>query len=146
MKALISPNEVYSDNYGNTFGMRVAAVADEAFDVAAPLFWVDCSDDTCLTKMYSGGVFLDIIKPPVDAPVPVVSAFQARAALLQAGLLDDVETYMAQPETDPFVRLAWDKAQEFRRDSPTVNSLAAPLGLTTFQLDDLFRFAKTITA
>lgn len=146
MKALISPEEIYEDSYGNAFGMRVVAVADEAFEVAAPLFWVDCIDDSCLTKMYSGGVFLDIIKPPVATPVPVVSAFQARAALLQASLLDDVEAYMALPETDPFVKLAWDKAQEFRRDSPTVNSLAALLGLTDSQLDDLFRFANTITA
>lgn len=146
MKALISPEEIYEDSYGNAFGMRVAAVADEAFDVADPLFWVDCVDDSCLNKMYSGGVFLDIIKPPVVTPVPVVSAFQARAALLQASLLDDVEAYMTSPTTDPFVKLAWDKAQEFRRDSPTVNSLATLLGLTNSQLDDLFRFAKTITA
>lgn len=75
-----------------------------------------------------------------------VSRFQARAALLQAGLLGDIETYMADPATDPFVRIAWQDAQEFRRNSPTVLSLQPLLGLTDGQLDDLFRFAATIEA
>lgn len=84
--------------------------------------------------------------PVAVPPTTVVSAFQVRAALLQAGLLDGVEGYMALPGTDPFVKLAWDRAQDFRRDSPTVNPLADVLNLTASQLDDLFGFAKTITA
>ena len=75
-----------------------------------------------------------------------VSRFQARAALLQAGLLDDIEAYMADPATDPFVRIAWQDAQVFKRQSPTVLSLQPLLGLTDEQLDDLFRFAATIEA
>ena len=85
--------------------------------------------------------------PPQPTPVPTeVSRFQARAALLQAGLLDDIEAYMADPATDPFVRLAWQDAQVFKRNSPTVLSLQPLLGLTDGQLDDLFRFAATIVA
>lgn len=88
----------------------------------------------------------------VFSPLPVprivprsVSRFQARAALLQAGLLDDVESFMALPETDPIYRLAWQDAQEFRRDSVIVASLKSVLLLTDVQIDDLFVFAASIT-
>ena len=84
---------------------------------------------------------------PQPTPVPPeVSRFQARAALLQTGFLADVQAYMDDPATDPFVRIAWQDAQVFKRQSPTVLSLQPLLGLTDEQLDDLFRFAATISA
>lgn len=75
-----------------------------------------------------------------------VSRFQAKAALQLAGMFDQVEALMANPAADPLARLAWADAQEFRRMSPTVLAMAAPLGLTELQLDDLFRHALTIQA
>jgi hypothetical protein len=39
MKALISPNEPRETGY------RVAEVKLQEFEVAEPLFWVDCADD-----------------------------------------------------------------------------------------------------
>jgi hypothetical protein len=46
-KALISPNEKTNNpNNGNILGIRIAQVSDEAFEVALPLYWIDCSDDT----------------------------------------------------------------------------------------------------
>jgi hypothetical protein len=45
MKALISPNEVREQGY------RVAQVEQQEFEVALPLFWVDC-DDTIVTDKY----------------------------------------------------------------------------------------------
>jgi hypothetical protein len=74
----------------------------------------------------------------------VVSRFQAKAAILQADLLPAVEAALA--DADPIARLAWSEAVEFRRDSPTIISLCAAIGLTDEQLDDLFRVAKTIKA
>ena len=38
MKALISPIELRQQGY------RVADIAENAFEVAEPLFWVDCDD------------------------------------------------------------------------------------------------------
>lgn len=76
----------------------------------------------------------------------VVSRFQARAALHLAGLLDTVQALMDDPATDPIARLAWQDAQEFRRTSPTITTLAAALGLTDEQLDDLFTTAAGIDA
>ena len=44
-KALISPIEIITHDDGVQTAYRVAQVSDESFDVAAPFFWVDCSDD-----------------------------------------------------------------------------------------------------
>jgi hypothetical protein len=73
-----------------------------------------------------------------------VSRFQAKAALLGAGLLDQVNTALA--DADPVAQLAWAEAVEFRRTSPTILGLAATIGLTGEQLDDLFRAAAGIEA
>lgn len=76
----------------------------------------------------------------------IVSRFQARAALHLAGLLEAVETLMQSPDTPALARLAWQDAQEFRRTSPTVQTLASALGLTDAQLDELFAVAAGIEA
>ncbi len=75
-----------------------------------------------------------------------VSKFQAKAALKQAGLLAQVRDSMAALPDDDITRLAWEDAQEFRRDSPTVASMAANLGLSEEQIDGLFEQARTIEA
>jgi hypothetical protein len=81
-KALISPNEssikyisdwnadkpVYS-TYPNS--CRVAEVCDAEFEVAAPLFWVDCSDDVIANKVYFN-IATNQILPIVNVPIPVV--------------------------------------------------------------------------
>ena len=72
----------------------------------------------------------------------VVSRFQARAALLQNNLLDTASGAIAQ--ADAMSQLAWEDAQEFRRNSPLVNSIGGALSLTDEQLDDLFRLAQTL--
>lgn len=81
---------------------------------------------------------------PVTSVPQVVTRFQARAALHLAGLLTTVEALMTDPQTDMLARLAWQDAQEFRRQSPTVLSMAATLGLTDAQLDALFTTAAGI--
>lgn len=85
---------------------------------------------------------------PYVAPHPaipqVVSRFQARAALYGAGLLDDVEAAIAS--ADPITQMAWADAQEFQRNSPTILSLAAVLGLSESDVDELFITASGIVA
>lgn len=76
----------------------------------------------------------------------VVSPFQAKAALLQAGLLSQVEALINDPATDPLVVLAWNNASEYRRTSSMIVNLAATLNLTDTQLDELFTNAATIVA
>lgn len=75
-----------------------------------------------------------------------VTAFQAKAALLDAGLLDKVEALMASPDMPRIVKLAWSEALHFERNSPTVQSLGSALGLDDTELDDLFTVASGITA
>lgn len=74
----------------------------------------------------------------------ICSRFQARAALHLAGMLPAAETAVAAE--GPIVRIAWADAAQFRRDSPSIASLAAKLGLTDVQVDDLFRSGMQITA
>lgn len=81
-KALISPNEapiqhivswtltpikaVY-ESYPNS--CRVAEVVAQPFEVAEPLFWVDCGDDVVADRFYYNTV-TNTINPVEDAPPP----------------------------------------------------------------------------
>ena len=76
----------------------------------------------------------------------IVSPFQARSALKQAGLLGQVEQLMGAPETEDTTRLAWQMATEFRRLSPTIDAIAQRINLSDEQLDDLFAAAAKIIA
>lgn len=74
----------------------------------------------------------------------VCSRFQARAALMQAGMLEQAEAVISQ--ADALTRLAWAEAVEYRRTSPAINAMGAALGLTDDQLDDLYAVAMAIEA
>ena len=133
--------------------------------------WMDVKDTKAFTSKY--GVLSDTILVTVDDNVKVgwveksegyfsppdpepaetlareregmvCSRFQAKAALLQAGLLDQVEAVLA--EADPVAKLAWADAVEFRRNSPTIAALAKSVDMTDEQVDDLFRAAMKIRA
>lgn len=119
----------------------VARIADGAHipadpantDYQAYLAWRDAGNDP------------EPYQPP--APVPQsVTRFQARAALHLAGLLPQVEALMGDPATDPLARIAWQDAQEFRRQSPTVLAMAQALGLSEQQIDQLFTTAASLEA
>lgn len=86
--------------------------------------------------------------PCVEPPVVVtaVSRFQAKAALLAAGLLPKIEALMASPATPAVAKLAWAEALEFQRSSPTIAAMATALGLSDQQIDDLFIAAARIAA
>lgn len=90
-------------------------------------------------------VVVDSTEQPPPAP-QVVTRFQARAALHLAGLLDQVEALMADPSTTTLARLAWSDAQEFKRSSPTIASMAQALDLGDADVDALFIGAATIDA
>lgn len=87
----------------------------------------------------------DFTAQPTAVP-QIVTPFQAKAALLLQGLLDDVEALVSDPATDPLVKLAWTTALEFRRASPSILGMAQAMGWSDAQLDDLFTLAATIEA
>jgi hypothetical protein len=81
-KALISPNEspiqyisswtetnqpIYS-TYPNS--CRVAEVTQTEFEVAPPLFWVDCDDSVVADQFYFDTVTNEIL-PIVNEPLPL---------------------------------------------------------------------------
>ena len=74
-----------------------------------------------------------------------VSRFQAKAALDDAGLLDQVESYMASDDVPRRVKLAWQEAQ-FKRGSRMINDLAGEFDLSEDKLDELFLAAREIEA
>lgn len=83
--------------------------------------------------------------PPVVPVVPaMVTNYQARAALLQAGLFVQVDAMIkALPVTDPAFQ-AWEYANNVYRNSPLIMSLGAGLDLTVEQIDNLFFLAASI--
>ena len=88
---------------------------------------------------------------PADPIVPVVpqsvTMRQARLALLGVGLLDDVDAAIAaipDPAQRKAAQIEWEYATVIERNSPLVQSLAAGLGLTAADIDDLLTLAATL--
>ena len=76
-----------------------------------------------------------------------VTPRQAKIALLQAGLLDEIETVIASIPDETTRRIAqveWEYAQEFRRDWQLLNQLAEQAGISQDQIDELFIAAAQI--
>jgi hypothetical protein len=64
MYALVSPNEL---SFG---GYRVAEVAAVSFEVAEPLFWVECNDEVVADMFYYDTQTQTIIAVP-QRPIPL---------------------------------------------------------------------------
>nr|BBJ05140.1 hypothetical protein YBY_29890 [Marinobacter nauticus] len=71
-----------------------------------------------------------------------VTRYQAKAALLDAGLLDQCEAIVAGSD-DPQLKIAWQEAGFIRR-SAFVDYVGAQLNMTPEQLDQLFIAASKI--
>jgi hypothetical protein len=79
VKILISPNEkVFDPNTNEELGMRCCDMHETGFEVAPPLYWVDCSESVNPSDYYYDGEQLkEIPSMPVstiqpDMPVTVV--------------------------------------------------------------------------
>jgi len=64
MKALISPNESCETGY------RVAEVCAQPFEIAPPLFWVDCADDVVADQFWYDPSDESIKAVPLPEPEP----------------------------------------------------------------------------
>jgi hypothetical protein len=76
----------------------------------------------------------------LSVPQEVTAANFVRA-LDQAGLLDQVNA--AVDGAGGLTKALWNHASFFRRDDPMLMNMAAAVGQTAPQLDDLFRLAAT---
>ena len=83
---------------------------------------------------------------PYVPPPPVIpqsiTIRQARLALLGAGLLDTVNAGMAGMGQS--AQIEWEFASEVQRSNPLIGAMAAALGMTDAQLDDLFTLGSTL--
>lgn len=80
---------------------------------------------------------------PILPAIPsIVSMRQARLALLQWGLLSQVNTVIST--ADEATKITWEFSTEVQRDNALVSSLSLALGLTAQQIDELFVFAATL--
>lgn len=85
------------------------------------------------------------VPPSPPAPITAVTNYQARAALIQAGLFDAVANGVAQLGPSSLEFQAWEYANTFVRDSQFIISMASTLGLSEGQVDALFKAASEIS-
>lgn len=118
-----------------------------------PRFYGTCDDDAD-TDM--AGVMQVITKEMYDehyavelrARMPsVATPLQIRLALIKMGLLDTIQNFIAAlPEpAKTIVTTEWEYAIEIDKNSNTIKNLAAQMGLTSEQLDDIFITASQMT-
>ena len=81
------------------------------------------------------------LPPP---PVTQVTAYQAKIQLSRSGLYDSVVTTVNTSD-NPELKIAWEVATTFERNSPFILALQPELGLTDAQVDDLFQQASQIS-
>ena len=112
--------------------IRRAATAGEQSSIMSGEWWYDPA-----TGILS--------KPPVKVPKEIAH-WRARAVLGFAGLLESVEQELAimQGSAGVVARAAWDGRSPLARNGATVVMLAAKLGLTDSQVDDMFRQAAEL--
>lgn len=77
------------------------------------------------------------------AAVYNVTMRQARLALVQAGLYTQVQN--AVTAADAATQVWWDYSGSVERANPILNAVAGQLGLTSAQVDTLFKTAGSLT-
>jgi len=87
-------------------------------------------------------VFEAIPAPPVPASVPRLNGMLALDA---AGMIPQIEAYMALPETPSVHKIYWRDLAVFHRDSELIAVIAAALNVSSNQIDNLFRAAAAAT-
>ena len=131
-KAIINGSNATSGTVENVI------LADDGFTL--PGKTLIASDAAAPGDTWDGTTFTT---PAPVVPVPEsVTPRQARLALLNADLLDAVEAAIAAGSRAD--QITWEFAVDVRRDYPMIANLGTALGLTSAQIDDLFRTAATL--
>lgn len=73
-----------------------------------------------------------------------VTMRQARLALLQAELLDEIDAAMKSDAIDRAIKIEWEFASEVHRDWSAIGLIKQMFGMTDEQLDGLFVMAATL--
>ena len=111
-QAQVDPFTIFSANYAEQF-------------IEAP---------SEVTFGWSYGDVEFIAPPPPPIVIPVLTMRQARLALLDAGLLDEVEAAITTPEN----RIWWDYSTTVERNHPLVDAVLTALGKSPEEIDEMF--------
>ena len=110
-------------------------------------------DGAVLPKIVIGAATIAPVEPgdfapePLPEPIPQsITMRQARLALLNAGLLDDVEAAIITMDEAQRAQtqIEWEYAQTVERDNALVAALGPKLGLDDAAIDSLFSMAATL--
>lgn len=103
--------------------------------------FIDAPDEVERGWAFDGENFL----PPAPEPLPVLIAtkYKFRLALLNIGLLDDIEAFIANTE-DKAVKIAWQYADEYRTDDPLVLGMGYALGKSDAEIRAVFELAALL--
>jgi hypothetical protein len=83
----------------------------------------------------------EVAKKKEELKVKSITPRQARLKLLEANLLDNLETVIT---TNRAWQIEWEYATEVRRDSPLIEAVAVQAGLTSEQIDQMFTEASKL--
>lgn len=110
--------------------------AEEAF--AEQIGAIPAPEDVSIGHRWNGTSYS--APTPELPPVPeMVSMRQARLAMLDAGILAQVDAAIGQ--SSEANKIEWEYATDLRRDHPLVAQLAPALSLSEDDVDNLFRSA-----
>lgn len=131
-------------------GLEYHWARESRYPTDVPEFFGTCSDDADTEVDGVLGVYLQADwetmrddEMRARNPVPQqVTMRQARLALLNAGLLDDVEAVIAAAGRE--AQLEWEYAAGVDRSNPAVATVQQQEALTDAQIDDLFREAAKL--
>lgn len=124
---------------GPTFAIEISAA-----DLSGIPFWWDAdfnvnfNDDVTQEQRDAVLAVIDAHDPTRRVVPSSVTRYQARVALANSGLLEQVNAYFdALPDSDTG-KMAWLEAPTVERHSPALIAAAHALGLTDEQIDQLF--------
>ena len=131
-------------------GLEFSWARESRYPTDVPEFFGTCPDDADTQVDGVLGVYLQADwetmrddEMRARNPVPQqVTMRQARLALLNAGLLDDVEVVIAAAGRE--AQLEWEYAAVVDRSNPAVAAVQQQEALTDAQIDDLFREAAKL--
>ena len=131
-------------------GLEYSWARESRYPTDVPEFFGTCPDDADTQVDGVLGVYLQadwetMREDEMRARDPVpqqVTMRQARLALLNAGLLDDVEVVIAA--AGRAAQLEWEYAAVVDRSNPAVAAVQQQEALTDAQIDDLFREAAKL--
>jgi hypothetical protein len=80
---------------------------------------------------------------PIPEPILIATKYKFRLALLELGLLDDIEAFVAATE-DRRIKIAWQYADVYQSDDPLAVGLGYALGKTDAEIQAVFELANTL--